>query len=98
MFKSKNGILRDLNVHDNYVVFSVCFLMRRKMHCLQVNVMLKELPLEEFGPGINIREYSFLDNPSVPKEVNEYFYFNGQVTFLDLSLSGEHLLFAACYR
>lgn len=56
--------------------------------------MLKELPLEEFGPGINIREYSFLDNPSVPKEVNEYFYFNGQVTFLDLSLSGEHLLFA----
>jgi hypothetical protein len=31
--------------------------------------MLKELPKEEFGPGIDIREYSILDNPSLPSEV-----------------------------
>jgi len=31
--------------------------------------MLKELPEEEFGPGIGIREYSFLDNPLLPKQV-----------------------------
>lgn len=31
--------------------------------------MLKELPEEEFGRGINIREYSFLENPSLPKQV-----------------------------
>ncbi|CAL1373844.1 unnamed protein product [Linum trigynum] len=40
-------------------------------HVFEVNVMLKELPEEEFGPGINIREYSFLDNPSLPKQVKE---------------------------
>jgi hypothetical protein len=33
--------------------------------------MLKELPKEEFGPGIDIREYSILDNPSLPSEVNK---------------------------
>lgn len=38
----------------------------------QVNVMLKELPEEIFGPQINIREYSFFDNPLMPKQVNEY--------------------------
>jgi hypothetical protein len=31
--------------------------------------MLKELPEEEFGPRIDIREYSILDNPSLPSEV-----------------------------
>lgn len=36
---------------------------------MQINVMLKEHPEEEFGPGINIREYSFLDNPYLPKQV-----------------------------
>lgn len=36
---------------------------------MQVNVMLKELPEEEFGRGINFREYSFLDNPSMPQQV-----------------------------
>ena len=36
---------------------------------LQVNIMLKELPEDEFGPGIGIREYSFLDNPALPKQV-----------------------------
>ncbi|KAB1226246.1 hypothetical protein CJ030_MR1G019553 [Morella rubra] len=41
------------------------------MDCLQVNVMLKELPEEEFGPRINIREYSFLENPLLPKQVKE---------------------------
>ncbi|KAG5524514.1 hypothetical protein RHGRI_031245 [Rhododendron griersonianum] len=37
-------------------------------HVFEVNVMLKELPKGEFGPGINIREYSFLDNPAVPRQ------------------------------
>ena len=32
--------------------------------------MLKDLPVEEFGPDINIREYSFLENPYMPQEVN----------------------------
>lgn len=38
---------------------------------MQVNVMLKKLPEEDFGPEIDIREYSILDNPSVPSEVNK---------------------------
>ncbi|MCI30298.1 hypothetical protein A2U01_0051507 [Trifolium medium] len=33
--------------------------------------MLKELPEEEFGPRIDIREYSILDNPSLPSEVKK---------------------------
>ncbi|KAF2308765.1 hypothetical protein GH714_017357 [Hevea brasiliensis] len=40
-------------------------------HVFEVNVMLKQLPEEEFGPGISIREYSFLDNPSLPKQLKE---------------------------
>nr|BAH19600.1 AT2G35610 [Arabidopsis thaliana] len=40
-------------------------------HVFEVNIMLKELPEEEFGPGIGIREYSFLDNPLLPKQVKE---------------------------
>ncbi|KAI6706882.1 hypothetical protein NL676_009844 [Syzygium grande] len=40
-------------------------------HVFEVNVMLKEMPEDEFGPGINIREYSLLDNPLMPKEVKE---------------------------
>lgn len=40
-------------------------------HVFEVNVMLKELPEEEFGPPIDIREYSFLDNPSLPIQVKE---------------------------
>lgn len=40
-------------------------------HVFEVNVMLKDLPEEEFGPRIDIREYSFLDNPAVPQEVKE---------------------------
>ncbi|KAK7360441.1 hypothetical protein VNO77_02434 [Canavalia gladiata] len=38
-------------------------------HVFEVNVMLKKLPEEEFGPEIDIREYSILDNPSLPSEV-----------------------------
>ncbi|MED6209157.1 hypothetical protein PIB30_052075 [Stylosanthes scabra] len=38
-------------------------------HVFEVNVMLKKLPEEEFGPEIDIREYSILDNPSLPLEV-----------------------------
>ncbi|KHN05539.1 hypothetical protein glysoja_020504 [Glycine soja] len=38
-------------------------------HVFEVNVMLKELPEEEFGSGVDIREYSILDNPSLPSEV-----------------------------
>jgi len=33
--------------------------------------MLKKLPEEEFGPEIGIREYSMLDNPSLPLEVSK---------------------------
>ncbi|KAL7164620.1 hypothetical protein ACSBR2_040504 [Camellia fascicularis] len=40
-------------------------------HVFEVNVMLKEMPADEFGPGINLREYSFFDNPSVPRQVKE---------------------------
>lgn len=31
--------------------------------------MLKDMPENEFGPPIRIREYSLLDNPLMPKEV-----------------------------
>ncbi|KAI4384192.1 hypothetical protein MLD38_002377 [Melastoma candidum] len=40
-------------------------------HVFEVNIMLKELPEVEFGPHINIREYSLLDNPSMSKKVKE---------------------------
>ncbi|CAN8287462.1 unnamed protein product [Cochlearia groenlandica] len=40
-------------------------------HVFEVNTMLKELPEDEFGPSIGIREYSFLYNPSFPKKVKE---------------------------
>ncbi|CAK9144073.1 unnamed protein product [Ilex paraguariensis] len=40
-------------------------------HVFEVNVMLKEMPEEEFGPGISLREYSFLDNPSLPRQVKK---------------------------
>ncbi|KAJ4707597.1 arabinosyltransferase [Melia azedarach] len=40
-------------------------------HVFEVNVMLQQLPEEEFGPGIGIREYSFFDNPSMPKHVKD---------------------------
>lgn len=40
-------------------------------HVFEVNTMLKALPEEEFGPGINIREYSFLDNPLMPAKVKD---------------------------
>ncbi|KAK8471618.1 hypothetical protein PHAVU_003G278500 [Phaseolus vulgaris] len=38
-------------------------------HVFEVNVMLKKLPEEEFGPQIDFREYSTLDNPSLPSEI-----------------------------
>ncbi|XP_009769854.1 arabinosyltransferase XEG113 [Nicotiana sylvestris] len=38
-------------------------------HVFEINVMLKEMPDEEFGPGISIREYSLFENPSMPQEV-----------------------------
>ncbi|ERM94769.1 arabinosyltransferase XEG113 isoform X2 [Amborella trichopoda] len=40
-------------------------------HVLEVNVMLHGLPEDEFGPVIDFREYSFLDNPLLPKQVKE---------------------------
>ncbi|KAI3900058.1 hypothetical protein MKW98_000958 [Papaver atlanticum] len=40
-------------------------------HVFEVNIMLKDLSEEVFGPEIDIREYSFLDNPLVPKQVKE---------------------------
>lgn len=41
----------------------------KEMHA-QINVMLKDLPENEFGPQIEFREYSFLQNPSLPKHVS----------------------------
>ncbi|KAL5708922.1 hypothetical protein ACHQM5_019665 [Ranunculus cassubicifolius] len=38
-------------------------------HVFEVNVMLKDLPEGEFGAKIDFREYSFLENPLLPKEV-----------------------------
>eukprot|EP00253_Pinus_taeda_P011186 PITA_11186 len=38
---------------------------------MQVNIMLERQSEEEFGPTIDIREYSFLENPRLPKEVKE---------------------------
>ncbi|CAL5197348.1 unnamed protein product [Lathyrus oleraceus] len=40
-------------------------------HVFEVNVMLKKLPEEDFGPGIDFREYSIFDNPSLPSEVKK---------------------------
>lgn len=40
-------------------------------HVFEINVMLKEMANEEFGPGINIREYSLFENPSMPQEVKK---------------------------
>ncbi|KAL1532289.1 arabinosyltransferase XEG113-like protein [Salvia divinorum] len=40
-------------------------------HVFEVNVMLKELPVDDFGPGINIREYSLFENPSMPQQVKD---------------------------
>ncbi|XP_031391449.1 arabinosyltransferase XEG113 isoform X2 [Punica granatum] len=40
-------------------------------HVFEINIMLKELPEDEFGPRIGIREYSFLDNPLMPKQVKD---------------------------
>ncbi|EEE59420.1 hypothetical protein OsJ_11574 [Oryza sativa Japonica Group] len=51
-------------------------------HVFEVHVMLKDLPKEEFGPHIDFREYSFLENPSLPKQVKE--------SFLEVELCNEH--------
>ncbi|KAK1318727.1 hypothetical protein QJS10_CPB04g01396 [Acorus calamus] len=40
-------------------------------HVFEVNIMLKELPEEEFGQRIDFREYSFLDNPLLPSKVKD---------------------------
>ncbi|XP_044505463.1 arabinosyltransferase XEG113-like isoform X5 [Mangifera indica] len=40
-------------------------------HVFEINVMLQDMPLEDFGPSIGIREYTFFDNPSLPKQVKE---------------------------
>ncbi|KAG8062668.1 hypothetical protein GUJ93_ZPchr0003g16953 [Zizania palustris] len=51
-------------------------------HVFEVHVMLKGLSEEEFGPHIDFREYSFLGNPSLPKQVKE--------SFLEVELCSEH--------
>lgn len=53
---------------------SLSYAQLQKCTLLQVNAMLKELPEEEFGPGIDIREYSILDNPILPSEVNKFHF------------------------
>ncbi|KAF8412902.1 hypothetical protein HHK36_000874 [Tetracentron sinense] len=40
-------------------------------HVFEVNVMLRKLPEEEFGSGIDFREYSFFENTLLPKQVKE---------------------------
>ncbi|XP_031502639.1 arabinosyltransferase XEG113 [Nymphaea colorata] len=40
-------------------------------HIFEVNVMLKNLPEEEFGPRIDFREYSFLENPLLPESIKK---------------------------
>lgn len=40
--------------------------------------MLKELPEAEFGPGIDFREYSFLQNPRLSKRVTYIYWTNTQ--------------------
>lgn len=40
-------------------------------HVFEVNVMLKDWPEEEYGPQINFREYSFFENPLMPRQVKE---------------------------
>ncbi|TVU46317.1 hypothetical protein EJB05_05843 [Eragrostis curvula] len=47
-----------------------------------VHVMLKDLPEEEFGPHIDFREYSFFENPSLPKQVKE--------SLLEVQLCDDH--------
>ncbi|XP_072962573.1 arabinosyltransferase XEG113 [Typha angustifolia] len=51
-------------------------------HAFEVNVMLKNLPEAEYGSRIDFREYSFLQNPSVPKQVKE--------SLLEVQLCDEH--------
>lgn len=52
-------------------------------HVFEVHVMLKDLAEEEeIGPRIDFREYSFLENPSLPKQVKE--------SFLEVQLCDEH--------
>ncbi|CAM0903278.1 unnamed protein product [Alopecurus aequalis] len=51
-------------------------------HVFEVHVMLKDLAEEEFGAHIDFREYSFLENPSLPKQVKE--------SFLEVQLCDEH--------
>ncbi|XP_062211731.1 arabinosyltransferase XEG113-like isoform X2 [Phragmites australis] len=51
-------------------------------HVLQVHVMLNDLPKEEFGPHIDFREYSFFENPSLPKQVKE--------SLLEVQLCDDH--------
>ncbi|KAL7159747.1 hypothetical protein ABFS83_01G048600 [Erythranthe nasuta] len=40
-------------------------------HVFEIHLMLKDLPEEEFGPGINIREYSLFDNPAMSQQVKD---------------------------
>lgn len=48
------------------------FVMTRRLATMQVHVMLKELPEDEFGPEIDFREYSFFNNPLVSSQVTLY--------------------------
>lgn len=60
-------------MQDKLALANLYFILLKRFlitFVMQVNVMLKEFPEEELGPSINIREYSFLDNPSMPKQVH----------------------------
>lgn len=62
----------------------ICHILMLIWKCsvLQVNVMLKKLPEEDFGPGIDFREYSIFDNPSLPAEVNNAMIHVSLITIL----------------
>lgn len=66
-----------------FLTLTTFFPSKIKVHWMQVNTMLKELPEEEFGPIINIREYSFFDNPAVPRQACQNWpHMDGTVVFL----------------
>nr|XP_027124977.1 arabinosyltransferase XEG113-like [Coffea arabica] len=51
-------------------------IMRQPFICpldyvFQVNIMVKELPENKFGPSIRFREHSLFDNPSMPQKVKD---------------------------
>lgn len=82
-----------------FLTLTTFFPSKIKVHWMQVNTMLKELPEEEFGPIINIREYSFFDNPAVPRQACQNWpHMDGTLVFCHPSLTREISHFDVCFR